>query len=300
MVTREEFARVQQVIERRNRSVSHQKESPEFPLRGLVRCNDCQHAMTGGFSRGRSRRYGYYICRGRACPSRCKSHQAGGVHSEFSTFLDEIAPRPQLIEKIGEIVIRHAAKIEAELSGQRKRRRNQLSQLEREVEELIRMRAQALITDAELLAGRKRLSNERMVLDSQNRRSLDAERVKADLQEIMAPLASLRETWRALQPPLRRRFERLILPGGFVIGRIRTADLGLLFSTIQASASGVSSGVPLASLNSNRFFEEVQAFRDILNGAEEPERIPKGRFEHTHRNRLWMRNSNRIRLRDAA
>jgi hypothetical protein len=28
----------------------------------------------------------------------------------------------------------------------------------------------------------------------------------------------------------------------------------------------------LAPLNSNRFFEEIQAFRDILNGVEEPER----------------------------
>jgi site-specific DNA recombinase len=300
LVTREEFARVQQVIERRNRSVPHQKERVEFPLRGLVRCNDCQHALTAGFSRGRSRQYPYYICRGRACPTRAKSHPADDVHSEFSAFLDEIAPRPQLIEKIGEIVIREAAKIEAELSGQRKRRRNQRAQLEREVQELIRMRAQELITDAELLAGRKRLSNERMALESQNQRGLDAERVKADLNEIMAPLVSLRETWHSLQPPFRRRFERLILPGGFVIGQIRTADLGLLFSTIQASSSGFSSEVPLACVPSNRFLEEIQAFRDILNGIEEPEREPKRRFENSHRNRLRLRNSNPITLRDAA
>src|SRR5215472_3334689 len=52
MVAREEFGRVQQVIAKRNRSVPHQKDRPEFPLRGLVRCEGCQWALTGAFSRG--------------------------------------------------------------------------------------------------------------------------------------------------------------------------------------------------------------------------------------------------------
>lgn len=58
--------------------------------------------------------------------------------------------------------------------------------------------------------------------------------------------------------------------------------------------------VPLASVPSNRFFEEIQAFRDILNGVEEAEREPKRRFDHSHRKRLRMRNSNPITLHNAA
>src|SRR5439155_2893422 len=59
MVTREEFARVQGITAKRNRSVPHQKERPEFPLRGPVRCHRCRRYLTGSFSRGRSQRYAY-------------------------------------------------------------------------------------------------------------------------------------------------------------------------------------------------------------------------------------------------
>src|SRR2546428_12386570 len=47
LVSREEFAQVQQIIARRSRSVPHQKHRPEFPLRGLVRCHQCRRYLTG-------------------------------------------------------------------------------------------------------------------------------------------------------------------------------------------------------------------------------------------------------------
>ena len=133
-----------------------------------------------------------------------------------------------------------------------------------------------------------------MALDSQNLRAPNAEQVKADLREIVAPLEALGETWRSLKPPFRRRFERLILPGGFVIGRIRTADLGLLFNTFQASTNGFSYGVPPASVRSNRFGEEISELRDILNGVELPESPPKRRFDNSHRAIPRMRKLNRM------
>jgi hypothetical protein len=61
LVTKEEFARVQQILKGRNRSVPHQKDRSEFPLRSFARCDECQHTLTGAFSRGRSQRYPYYV-----------------------------------------------------------------------------------------------------------------------------------------------------------------------------------------------------------------------------------------------
>ncbi|MGA2186342.1 MAG: hypothetical protein ABSH47_25280 [Bryobacteraceae bacterium] len=48
-------------------------------------------------------------------------------------------------------------------------------------------------------------------------------------QEIASSLIQLRGTWQTIQPPFRRRFERLLLPTGFVIDNTRTAELGGLF-----------------------------------------------------------------------
>ncbi|HEV2199745.1 MAG TPA: recombinase family protein [Bryobacteraceae bacterium] len=153
VVTPEEFAQVQRAIATRNRSVAHQKEREEFPLRGFVRCDACRHGFTAAFSRGRSRSYAYYLCSQRQCTRRGKSLPAEEVHAEFTSFLDEIAPRPQLLHEIRENVIKMAEQGERDLSMQRQRRRKRVKQLETEVNELIRMRAQNLITNEEFLAG---------------------------------------------------------------------------------------------------------------------------------------------------
>jgi site-specific DNA recombinase len=97
MVTRAEFARVQQVIRGRNRSVRHQKEHPDFPLRGSLRCDSCLRFMTGCLAKGRSRRYAYYHCRNKSCERRSKSHSAPVLHSAFEVFLDQIAPTSETL-----------------------------------------------------------------------------------------------------------------------------------------------------------------------------------------------------------
>ncbi len=292
MVTPEEFARVQCVLARRDRSRPHLKEREEFPLRGLVRCDACRQGLTGAFSRGRSNLYPYYVCAHRQCSRRGKSIPAANVYDEFTAFLDEIAPRPELIAEIGERVIKKAEQEERNLSAQHQLRRKQIGRLETEINELIRMRAQSLLTDGEFLAQKKRLNDQRIALQSRAQAVTDVGRVRANLQQIMNPLSALRATWHSLTPPLRSRFNRLILPGGFITGRIRTADLGLLFSFFRTSALTVSSEVSLTSVPSNHFFLEIHAFVEILNGIEEPKREPKWRFEHSHRKRPEMRNSN--------
>ncbi len=59
MVSQETFAKVQQIVTRRSRSIPQHKHRPEFPLRGFVRCRSCKLYMTGSFSRGRTQRYPY-------------------------------------------------------------------------------------------------------------------------------------------------------------------------------------------------------------------------------------------------
>ena len=39
-----------------------QRNDPDFPLRGFVRCQTCGRPLTGSWSKGRSRQYAYYHC----------------------------------------------------------------------------------------------------------------------------------------------------------------------------------------------------------------------------------------------
>jgi hypothetical protein len=155
---------------------------------------------------------------------------------------------------------------ERDLTMQRQQRRKRIGQFATEINELIRMRAQNLITNEEFLVQKKILADQRMALESQAKQSTDLAHVRADLQQILEPLTNLPATWKSLKPANRSRFDRLILPGGFLIGDIRTADLGLLFSLFRASASCVSSDVHPACVPSNRIISEIAEFREVICG----------------------------------
>jgi DNA invertase Pin-like site-specific DNA recombinase len=285
MVTKEEFARVQGVITRRNRSVPHQKDRPEFPLRGFVRCDACQHTLTGAFSQGRSQRYPYYLCQGKSCAKYGKSHPAAPVHEEFESFLDSVAPQPDIMERVADLLAKEVQDYRAHRAARAVNSKTRAERLDRELHELIRMRAQALITDQEFTRQRKIIADQRGALQSKSAgQSIDVSEIREHFQEISMPLVQLRRTWQTIKPPFRRRFERLVLPAGFVIGQSRTAALGGLFSFFGEFADGDSSVVPHGCVRSNRIIPNIQEFWSVLKLIEEEKPTPKWRFKHSHRN----------------
>ncbi|HSU55811.1 MAG TPA: recombinase family protein [Candidatus Dormibacteraeota bacterium] len=286
LVTVEEFARAQEAIAKRNRSLSHQKDNPEFPLRGLARCDACLHPLTGAFSRGRSRRYPYYVCQAKPCSKRGKSHAAGHVHEEFEDFLNTVTPQPDLLDRIGDLIVREVQDHQADRATRMANRKARAAQLDRELQGLIRMRAQSLITDEEFLLQKKTLTSQRTALEtSVSQNAIDVAEVREKFKEITTPLVQLRETWQTIQPAFRRRFERLILPAGFEIGKTRTAELGGLFSFFRDFAHPDSSVVPRALSDSNRVLEDIRGFWNVFTLVEEEKRIPRSWFRCSHRKR---------------
>jgi site-specific DNA recombinase len=62
------FHRVQAVLSGRISITSpRERNRPDFPLRGFVRCESCGRPLTASWSKGRSDRYAYYHCRGSKC-----------------------------------------------------------------------------------------------------------------------------------------------------------------------------------------------------------------------------------------
>jgi site-specific DNA recombinase len=284
MVTRDEFVRVQRVISRRHHSVPHKKNNPEFPLRGLVRCDSCLHYLTGSFSTGRKQKYPYYVCHGPAsCPKRQKSHPTRDIHHEFDVLLDRLSPKPELIRRLGDVIVKVA---EEKLKNRQARRRiyqKHAAQLDRELAELIRMRAQSLISDQEFTNQKTRILNDRAAREGQETTSISIDEVRQQISDIAAPLTELRGTWRTLQPPIRRRFDRLVLPVGFVRGKSRTAQTGRLFGVLEAFGGSNSTEVAFPCPEWNPIVEEIQAFWKILKGMEDADPPPKRRFDNRHR-----------------
>ncbi len=246
MVSRDVFARVQSIVLRKNRSTPHIKDRPEFPLRGFVRCGTCFRHLTGSISRGRTDRYAYYRCGNRDCKNRSKSVPVAAIHEEFQTFLVRIAPKPVTIEGLKGTITR-GLDIRERFHQQRAVTiRDSLSQIDRENQELIRMRSQELITDSEFAIQKRSLLNRRIGLEaSRLEHGVKASDLKEKLDSITQPLIHLYETWLQLPHIARRRFHQLILPVGFVVGQSGTAELGLLFRRLGDCDGGNSTVVVL-------------------------------------------------------
>jgi|SRR5579871_2376 len=271
MVSREEFGRVQQIIGGRNRSVPHHKIRPEFPLRGLVRCDGCGHYLTASFSHGRSNAYGYYHCNSTSCARRGKCLPAAAVHDEFEHFLSEVAFKPALMGELTSAIVAGANRRQSDLAVRRKRIETLRARVHKQKQELITMRVQGLLTDEEFLEQKSALSAKEHNLDANDtfRKLPHSADIRQELAAITNPLIRLKETWAELTIQEKQRFQRLLLPVGFVHGAIRTAELGLLFSTFRASDAGNASGVAFTVPRWNQILKEIREFRDIFASVEE-------------------------------
>jgi site-specific DNA recombinase len=269
MVTPEDFQRVQAILSRRSRKMPHQKERQEFPLRGLARCTVCRLYLTGGFSKGRSKRYAYYHCGNRKCPSQ-PSHATQGLHDEFAAFLDQIAPKSEVITSLEERILRAAEKRQLEWRTRTDRKKAEVTRLDTQVQELIRMRTQGLITDKEFVSLKAKISERQLALmDMVTPERFDAKGIHTAIQEIMRPLSELGATWSSIPVGFQRRFNHMVLPAGFVIGSSRTAELGPLFRALGDFRGANSHEVPLTGENLNRVYQAIQAFAELFESVRE-------------------------------
>src|SRR5439155_6256012 len=198
MITREEFARVQQIIAARNQSVPHQRERLEFPLRGSVRCPECKRYMTSSFSRGRSKRYPYYHCENKTCDSG-RSHPAGDIHAEFGRFLAEVEPKPEMLSALRRLVLEQAEERQAAVQKNVRRFKEQALHISIQTKELIRMRAQGLISDQEFVAEKAVLGKKQLSLEIASKNdSISISEIQGNLERIVAPLSDLASTWERL------------------------------------------------------------------------------------------------------
>ncbi len=70
--------------------------SNDFYLRGLIVCGECGSHLTGAWTKGRSKRYPYYICHNKSCPLYGKSIIAEIAETEFNNVLKGQGLKPSV------------------------------------------------------------------------------------------------------------------------------------------------------------------------------------------------------------
>ncbi len=282
MISRDTFLRVQRIIAKRNRSVAHQRARAEFPVRGLARCQNCNFYLTGSFSRGRTKRYPYYHCQNRNCRKKGHCFPVGKVDAEFFEYLAEIAPAHLAIRMIDDSLSDH---LNERAEAQRSRTsgiRKALHDVQEELQNLIHMRAGGLIDDTEFRTARSALLI-REAAARQTAASLDELRQAREmLAEISSRLQYLPNTWIEMQPAQRARFQRKILPAGYPVHNVRTAERGLIFNPRQLFPESKTTKVTLSSSRSNQICKEIKEIWNILNDIPEEKEGPKRAVRRKH------------------
>ena len=99
IVTEEQFYKVQSIIDGRNRCGmtigKRLKNNPDFPLRGTIKCGQCGGNLSGAWSKGRSKKYAYYICKNRCGAPSIKVQV---LNDSLVEFLRSITPPKEKLE----------------------------------------------------------------------------------------------------------------------------------------------------------------------------------------------------------
>lgn len=247
MVSKQNFALVQQIIAKRNNSQPHQRHRDDLPMRGWARCFGCRHYLTGSFSKGRNARYGYYHCINRRCLSHGKSISATTVHQEFVEMLMRLTI-PETV--INEVCLQSQNDYErsyeiTKVTAQRSEDRRVMN--EAELKELIQMRTRGKISDVQFDEHKAEIDARRRSIAAPERQ-LPRANFKTKIEEGAKAFGDLLGTWRRLKGVHRVWFQRMVIPVGFVVGCIRTAQKGLCVSLFAQFLDPDPSMVPRRGL----------------------------------------------------
>jgi len=106
MISKEEMHQIQMVRSGKAKKLAkYNKYNPEFPLRRMVLCDNCNRPLTGSASRGNGGRYFYYHCRNKDCQMYGKSIPKQKIETEFSKYLERITLKDEFSKVFKETVL---------------------------------------------------------------------------------------------------------------------------------------------------------------------------------------------------
>jgi hypothetical protein len=135
LVNERVFFRVQAILDGRHEVTGpRQRDDPDFPLRGYVRCESCGKPLTASWSKGRSDDYAYYHCRGRC---RAVNISKATLEELFVEELTRLQPTPGFMRLVKDRVLSawrdmqsDASQRIAEIERRRKAIREKLDRLD--------------------------------------------------------------------------------------------------------------------------------------------------------------------------
>ncbi len=215
LVTKDLFMRAQRAMHPTvTHPGKHHFDNPDFPLRRVLTCPDCNGPLTGSWSRGRNgNRYGYYHCPKRGCHG---THRRADVEQAFMGFLSEQSV-PVGITNLLNAAIRDTWKTRVgDANSVIEQLQSELRTQEKQRDELFDALVHRRVIDKATFDERNariesRIDGLRRELAAQSSGSLDLDQCLA-FGEVL--LRDLPECWNRLPMAQRPRFLKALFPQG--------------------------------------------------------------------------------------
>ncbi len=111
--------------------------SADFPLRGFVTCSDCGTPLTACWSKGKNRKYPYYLCVTKGCASKGKSIPRQKIEDAFGEIVRSLQPTPSLYQLAKAMFKQAWGQRQAQAGDTALRLKRDIAKLETQTEQLL-------------------------------------------------------------------------------------------------------------------------------------------------------------------
>ncbi|MDF0596324.1 recombinase family protein [Psychromarinibacter halotolerans] len=137
LISFETFEKIQARLKGTAKAPARKDINEDFPLRGFVLCDDCSKPLTACWSQGKSKKYPYYLCPTKGCPSYRKSIKREELEGEFEDVLQTLQPTEGLFALV-KAMFRDAWDMRlAQASEDTKGVKANIKQIEKQVDQLL-------------------------------------------------------------------------------------------------------------------------------------------------------------------
>lgn len=196
----------------------HAKGNPEYLLRGLLLCSNCNKPMYGSAPRtGNGGRSPRYHCARQTCKGKARSVKSSFVHEDFDKLLKRIKPNDAILNLYKEILVRQANASLDNLNLKIKNNRDALNDISTQRSNAIKKFVDGALTQEEKDDYIADLEERKLSLTEEVRELEKQQSIReSDIEFAVTFMRNVDKQWANSDFQLRQRFQSMIFPRGVV------------------------------------------------------------------------------------
>lgn len=271
IVSPELFNKCQDRFKDKVRTVPRRVKNPDFPLRRLVACADCNLPLTGSASTGRhGKKYPYYHHQKQDCP-RAAFIPRQQLDTKFAEYLDDIKPTPKFQRALTAIIKELYANRYRTFEEALNRHQSELAKLHTTRQRIFDAHTNGVYSDADFLQQKReidqRIAKQQALVPGNEPVAIDVDAALAFAFDMMRNAA---QRWPHMEYERQQRFQKIIFEGilPYDGNKFGTAQLSPIYTLYRECGSDLSTLVTPRRQTWNRILQELQSWTQLQSDIE--------------------------------